>query len=122
MPIMPRCAKPQILQAQPILSIVISQCLRDPDFVKAMEAGRSWGFHDGACVFSADVVTKLDSDATRDRNVVVAILKVPAHVSPAEFRGKIDALLDGIHELRKPPAIRSTMVRRVLDMHRESRT
>ncbi|KAJ7212658.1 hypothetical protein GGX14DRAFT_446783 [Mycena pura] len=86
-----------------------AECLRDPDFVKAMEAGRSWGFHESACIFSADVVTKLESDATRDRNVVVAILRVPAHMSPAEFRGKIDALLDGIHELRKPSAIRSTM-------------
>ncbi|KAJ7206254.1 hypothetical protein GGX14DRAFT_132341 [Mycena pura] len=73
-----------------------------------MDAGRSWGFHDGACIFSADRVIKRDCDVPRDRNVAIGILKVPAHVSPAEFRQKLEALIDGIFDATKPTS-RGTM-------------
>src|ERR1700761_6283769 len=80
----------------------MSQCLRDPEYVKAMDAGKSWGFHDGSCIFSADVVSKRERDIPRDRNVAIGILKVPAHVSPMEFSKKTEALIDAVFELRKP--------------------
>jgi hypothetical protein len=79
-----------------------AECLRDPDFVKAMDAGQSWGFHDGACIFSADLVNKLDSGVPRDRNVSIGILKVPAHMSYTSFYQKIEALIDGIFDSTKP--------------------
>jgi hypothetical protein len=91
------------------------QCLRDPDFVKAMDAGRSWGFHDGACIFSADLVNKLDSGVPRDRNVSIAILKVPAHMSYTSFQQKMEALLDGILD-STTPSLTTTMVCRGLDI------
>ncbi|KAJ6603544.1 hypothetical protein DFH09DRAFT_1124569, partial [Mycena vulgaris] len=84
------------------------ECLRDPDFVKAMDAGRSWGFHDGACIFSADLAHKLNSGIPRDRNVAIGIFKVPAHMSYTSFHQKMEALIDGIFDSTKP-SLTSTM-------------
>lgn len=101
-------------QFEPILNMP-TQCLRDPDMVKAMDAGRSWGFHDGACIFSADLVNKLDSGVPRDRNVAIGIFKVPAHMSYTSFHQKMEALIDGVFDSTKP-SLTSTIVCRGLDI------
>ncbi|KAJ7206262.1 hypothetical protein GGX14DRAFT_457460 [Mycena pura] len=87
-----------------------AECLRDPEYVKAMDAGKSWGFHDGSCIFSADVVSKRERDIPRDRNVAIGILKVPAHISPMEFSKKTEALIDAVFDLRKPNCSVTTYV------------
>ncbi|KAJ7913710.1 hypothetical protein B0H13DRAFT_2326098 [Mycena leptocephala] len=78
------------------------ECLKDPDFVKAMDAERSWGFRDGACIFSADLVNKLDSGVPRDRNVACGIFMVPAHMSYTSFQQRMEALIDGVFDLTAP--------------------
>jgi len=95
------------LQFEPIVNMP-TQCLRDPDLVKAMDAGRSWGFHDGACIFSADLVNKLDSGVPCDRNVAIGIFQVPAHMSYTSFHQKMEALIDGVLDSTKP-SLTSTM-------------
>lgn len=81
---------------------MISQCLQDPDFINAMAAGRSWGFYDGACIFSADSVTKLDSSVPSDTNVVISIIKIPVQQTASIFRQKLDTLIDAVIDLKKP--------------------
>ncbi|KAF8188479.1 hypothetical protein K438DRAFT_1833619 [Mycena galopus ATCC 62051] len=77
-------------------------CLQDPDFINAMAAGQSWGFHDGACIFSTDSVTKLDSSISSDTNVVVGIFKVPMQQTASTFRQKLDTFIDAVLDLKKP--------------------
>ncbi|KAF7358233.1 hypothetical protein MVEN_00872100 [Mycena venus] len=77
-------------------------CLQDPDFINAMAAGRSWGFYDGVCIFSADPITKLDSSVPADTNVVIGIFKIPVAQTASIFRQKLDALIDTVLNLKKP--------------------
>ncbi|KAJ7334015.1 hypothetical protein DFH08DRAFT_1019877 [Mycena albidolilacea] len=77
-------------------------CLQDPDFINTMAAGRSWGFYDGACIFSADSVTVLDSKVPSDTNVVIGIFKSPAQQTASTFRQKLDTLIDTVLDLKKP--------------------
>ncbi|KAJ6468809.1 hypothetical protein C8R45DRAFT_1017629 [Mycena sanguinolenta] len=77
-------------------------CLQDPDFMNAMAAGKSWGFYDGACIFSADAVTKLDSSVPADTNVVIGIFKIPEAQTASVFRQKLHALTDTIVNLKNP--------------------
>ncbi|KAJ7829857.1 hypothetical protein B0H14DRAFT_2808659 [Mycena olivaceomarginata] len=77
-------------------------CLQDPDFINAMAAGRSWGFYDGACIFSADSVTVLDSKFSPDTNVVIGIFKIPVRQAASIFRQKLDTLIDAVLDLKKP--------------------
>jgi hypothetical protein len=67
-----------------------------------MAAGRSWGFYDGACIFSADSVTKLDSGVPADTNVVIGIFKIPVQQTASIFRQKLDTLIDAVLDLKKP--------------------
>ncbi|KAJ7909741.1 hypothetical protein B0H13DRAFT_2330087 [Mycena leptocephala] len=78
------------------------ECLQDPDFINAMAAGRSWGFYDSACIFSADSVTKLDSSVPSDTNVVISIIKIPVQQTASIFRQKLDTLIDAVIDLKKP--------------------
>jgi hypothetical protein len=101
-----------------VLGLILNmamQCLRDPDFVKAMDAGRSWGFHDGACIFSADLVNKLDSGVPRDLNVAIGICKVPAHMSYTSLQQKMEALIDGVFD-STTTSLTSNMVCRGLNI------
>ncbi|KAF8147051.1 hypothetical protein K438DRAFT_1780371 [Mycena galopus ATCC 62051] len=77
-------------------------CLQDPDFINAMAAGRAWGFYDGACIFSADSVTILDSSVPSDTNVVISIIKMPVQQTASIFREKLEALIDAVIDLKKP--------------------
>jgi hypothetical protein len=81
---------------------MVSQCLQDPDFINAMAAGRTWGFYDGACIFSADSVTILDSGVPSDTNVVISIIKMPVQQTASIFRQKLDTLIDVVLDLKKP--------------------
>ncbi|KAJ7796461.1 hypothetical protein B0H14DRAFT_2915228 [Mycena olivaceomarginata] len=74
-------------------------CLQDPDFINTMAAGRSWGFYDGACIFSADSVTVLDSKVSPDTNVVIGIFKNPVQQDASQ---KLDTLIDTVLDLKKP--------------------
>ncbi|KAF7333710.1 hypothetical protein MVEN_02327400 [Mycena venus] len=79
-----------------------AECHRDPDYMKALDAGKSWGFHDDACIFSAAKVSKGHPNAPRDSNVVVGIIKAPGHMSATEFQQRLEGLIDAVYGAKKP--------------------
>ncbi|KAJ7019729.1 hypothetical protein C8F04DRAFT_1146897 [Mycena alexandri] len=87
----------------PVNVVVIAECetmdnftefASDEEVKKLLLAAKTSGFQAGACVFAADVNTKIDDPTPAELNLWVGIYKIPSHLSRVEFEQKMDALSD----------------------------
>ncbi|KAJ7604392.1 hypothetical protein FB45DRAFT_1081365 [Roridomyces roridus] len=79
------------------------QCLQDPDIINAMALGKSWGFHEGASIFSCDSVKQLDSGVPADTNVLLAIARLPQiQAATTVFSQDFESTLTKVLNMKKP--------------------
>ncbi|KAJ7060207.1 hypothetical protein C8F01DRAFT_191107 [Mycena amicta] len=82
----------------------LMNCMRDPEYSALVAGGASFGLHDGACVFSADVVTKIDhckSPKGSETCHGIFIFKIPAewHPDVDEYHKKVEDMVDKFIQL-----------------------
>ncbi|KAJ7456017.1 hypothetical protein B0H11DRAFT_2287515 [Mycena galericulata] len=74
----------------------LAQIMSDPEYQRVVAGAAEFGFHTGACYFSATLLTKVDVSGPRDRQHVFWIYKVPRHVSTEEFQKQLEGFSDEI--------------------------
>ncbi|KAF7297394.1 hypothetical protein MIND_00973000 [Mycena indigotica] len=75
------------------------KCLEDSDLCNLVWNGASFGLQDGACVFSADIVTKIDqykSPKGHETCHGLFVFKIPSeyHFTVGEYHKKIEDMVD----------------------------
>jgi hypothetical protein len=70
------------------------QFFQDTEVKRLFAGAEDFGFHSSACVFSADVVTRVDVPTPTDRVRWIGIYKVPRHMLPIQFKAEMGALID----------------------------
>ncbi|KAF7367816.1 Zn(2)-C6 fungal-type domain-containing protein [Mycena sanguinolenta] len=70
---------------------------RDPTFKSLVDQAKEFGYHKGASLFTADVVTKLDDveSGPQERKHAIGIFKIPPGVPKDKFEQKVEAFVDG---------------------------
>ncbi|KAF7367818.1 hypothetical protein MSAN_00846200 [Mycena sanguinolenta] len=70
---------------------------RDPTFKALVDQAKEFGYHKGASLFTADVVTKLDAieSGPQERKRAIGIFKIPPGMPKDKFEQKVEAFVDG---------------------------
>ncbi|KAF7367815.1 Zn(2)-C6 fungal-type domain-containing protein [Mycena sanguinolenta] len=70
---------------------------RDATFKALVDQAKEFGYHKGASLFTADVVTKLDDveSGSQERKHAIGIFKIPPGLPKDKFEQKVDSLIDG---------------------------
>ncbi|KAJ7742941.1 hypothetical protein DFH07DRAFT_1063617 [Mycena maculata] len=68
--------------------------VQNTEVQKLLAGAQEFGYHEEANVFSADVVTKIDTYTPKDRVHIICICKVPPKMSKERFSQKMEAFMD----------------------------
>jgi len=79
-----------------------------------VEAAKQFGLQSGACVFPADIVSKIDSPSVEDAVHIIGIYKVPRDLTAEEYGQKFNAFVENYVAL---PAIQKNLVKYELVRH-----
>ncbi|KAJ7607855.1 hypothetical protein FB45DRAFT_1130480 [Roridomyces roridus] len=78
---------------------------QDTDYMKLVTAAQPWGFQTEASVFLSNVVTKLDSGANADTNVIIGIHKAAAGLNQGAFFQALSGVASTLLDLETPTPI-----------------